>query len=203
MKLNQFAFLRAFCRWFSLQIEPPAECFFNTMENEIWLDSECVWYKVSNLWMVMNKKGVVMGVWKNKKGYRHCSLCPNGENKNKRISNLVALAFVENDDVLRKTQVNHIDWNKDNDCAINLEWTTPSENVRHAWRLWLCKVREWNNFVMRQKSVMQLTKEGILCRIYKNMMEAERITWVGTWSISSCCRGKTLFGGWYKWQYVI
>ena len=55
MKLNQFAFIRAFCRGFSLQTEPPTECFFNTMDNEIWRDTEYVGiYQVSNSGKVRN-----------------------------------------------------------------------------------------------------------------------------------------------------
>lgn len=48
-----------------------------------------------------------------------------------KISRLVALAFIPNDDIT-KTQVDHIDKNKLNDNVDNLRWVTPKENSRHS-----------------------------------------------------------------------
>lgn len=49
------------------------------------------------------------------------------------IHRLVALHFIPNFDEY-KTQVNHKDCNKLNNHYSNLEWTTPKENIDHAWR---------------------------------------------------------------------
>jgi hypothetical protein len=54
--------------------------------------------------------------------------------KAKRVHRLVAAAFVPGP---RKPTVNHIDGNKQNNVAANLEWTTHLENVRHAIRIGL------------------------------------------------------------------
>lgn len=54
------------------------------------------------------------------------------------IHRLVATAFVANPDPILKIQVNHIDGNKLNNCASNLEWVTQSENAQHAYRIGLC-----------------------------------------------------------------
>lgn len=49
------------------------------------------------------------------------------------LHRLVAEHFVPNDSPETKTQVNHIDGNRNNNTAANLEWYTPSHNVCHAY----------------------------------------------------------------------
>lgn len=49
------------------------------------------------------------------------------------VHRLVAETFIENDDPIHKTDVNHKDGNKMNNNVDNLEWASRSENVKHAY----------------------------------------------------------------------
>lgn len=63
-------------------------------------------------------------------GYLHVSLCK-GKQTFRAIHRLVAEAFLPNPE--NKTQVNHIDGDRYNNSAENLEWCTALENAAHAW----------------------------------------------------------------------
>lgn len=49
------------------------------------------------------------------------------------LHKLVAEHFLENPNPSTHTQVNHIDGNRYNNAVSNLEWCTPSKNVKHAF----------------------------------------------------------------------
>lgn len=71
-----------------------------------------------------------MTAWDNGKGYLIVSLRKQGKRKNHYVHRLVAMAFVENPD--SKKYINHIDFNKHNNNASNLEWCTQKENTNHS-----------------------------------------------------------------------
>ena len=67
----------------------------------------------------------------NGRGYRMAIFCVNSVKKPVYVHRLVAEAFVSgktND----RCHVNHIDGNRSNNNATNLEWVTRSENMRHS-----------------------------------------------------------------------
>ena len=74
-------------------------------------------------------KGKILKQW-HKFGYKCVILCKQGKCKSHRVHRLVAKTFLINH--LNKPQVNHIDGNKENNCIVNLEWTTGDENINHA-----------------------------------------------------------------------
>jgi len=64
------------------------------------------------------------------KGYYRVALFSHGKSKFIPIHRLVAEYFIDNPD--NKATINHIDGNKRNNYADNLEWNTYRENVDHA-----------------------------------------------------------------------
>jgi len=70
------------------------------------------------------------------RGYSMVGLHKNKRLYTKLIHHLVLNAFIgKRKD--KKFQCNHIDGNKQNNFISNLEWTTPSENVKHAFKIGL------------------------------------------------------------------
>lgn len=69
-------------------------------------------------------------------GYKTARIMVSGRKIHAKVHRLVAKAFIANDD--NKPAVNHRNGLKLDNCAANLEWVTPRENLHHAIRtgLW-------------------------------------------------------------------
>ena len=69
----------------------------------------------------------------NPDGYRWISVeKEDGKKTGLRVARAVAMAFIPNDDPINKTEVNHKDYNRANDCVDNLEWISHGDNVRYS-----------------------------------------------------------------------
>lgn len=79
---------------------------------------------------VRNKKSKKLKPRFDKDGYVLISIYCGGKQKNFRVHRLVAMAFIPNPD--NKPFINHKDGNKANNHVNNLEWSTQSENEKHA-----------------------------------------------------------------------
>lgn len=116
---------------------------------EIWKDIIGYegWYQISNLGRVKSlrrkrvKKGggyiviekEVIRKWHGQtNGYYGLMLHRDSVKQNFLIHRLVANHFVKKRKNKKANQVNHIDGNKANNAASNLEWVTASENMQHA-----------------------------------------------------------------------
>ena len=78
-------------------------------------------------------KGKISKQFLNQNGYPYVNLCKEGKVKQETVHRLVAQAFIPNPE--NKPYINHIDANIINAEAINLEWSTPSENTQHMLKL--------------------------------------------------------------------
>lgn len=75
-------------------------------------------------------KGIAKNPSTNRDGYLFVNLRRNGKQRMLLVHRLVAQAFVDNKQ--RKPEINHIDGDKSNNNAKNLEWVTSMENIDHA-----------------------------------------------------------------------
>lgn len=66
-----------------------------------------------------------------KGGYKRVTLWKSKRGKDFLVHRLVCAVFHLNAGM--KPEVNHIDGNKSNNCADNLEWVTYAENLQHAY----------------------------------------------------------------------
>lgn len=87
-------------------------------------------YYVARTGEIFGPKGDIMKPYKSNRGYLRLYLTVNGKRQQVSVHRLVALLFCPNPDM--KLEVNHIDGNKENNNASNLEWCTRSENEQHA-----------------------------------------------------------------------
>ena len=79
---------------------------------------------------VVGARGNTLSPDKNKSGYYRVTLSKEGKTKRVFIHKLVAEHYVPNEYNL--PIVNHLDGNKLNNHALNLEWTTHKDNLSHA-----------------------------------------------------------------------
>lgn len=108
-------------------------------EPELWkdvIDYEGL-YQVSNLGRVKslqtsNKKELIKSLHTAHSGYVCVTLNKKSKSETTYVHRLVAKAFHPNPD--NKKVVNHIDSNKANNNASNLEWVTYSENLKHSFK---------------------------------------------------------------------
>lgn len=76
------------------------------------------------------RDGRILKPTPDKKGYLRLRVTLNRERKCYKVHRLVAEAFIDNPQ--NKPQVNHINGDKTDNRASNLEWVTNKENARHA-----------------------------------------------------------------------
>ena len=91
-----------------------------------------------------------------KDGYLIVGLHNHGKSSNKKISRLVAQAFIPNPDNL--PEVNHKDENKKNNNAENLEWCTTRYNLTYGNRLNCSRGTNNSKHKLTEKQVLEIKR---------------------------------------------
>ena len=129
-----------------------------------------------------------------KNGYLEIGLMKNKRRKYFRVHRLVAIHFIPNDDE-EKTEVNHIDENKENNHVENLEWCTREYNMKHG---------------TIQQRITDSTRKTCAKRVrcvetgqeFESVGEACKQCGLKIANLSACLHGKRKTTGGYHWEFV-
>lgn len=155
-------------------------------------------YKKNNRWGVFDyqmKPGIQNG-WIGKDGYHRITLSGDNGRRNFLLHRLVAKAFVSG--YQEGYDANHIDENKDNNRADNLEWITHKENINHGTH----NARATAHNVGKRRSVVQLSLDGQELQRFESLLSASKALGIDVRSIGNVCKGKTKSAGGYRWRYA-
>lgn len=122
--------------------------------------------------------------------YASVNLSQDGKLSKITIHKLVAINFVPNPYGYK--EVNHIDENKSNNSANNLEWVDHSTNMRYGSR-----TRRATE--SRKRAVAQI-ENGEIIAVYESAVDASNHGFVAS-GITACARGKLKQYKGFNWMY--
>lgn len=141
-------------------------------------------------------------------GYCRVTLFKYGKPHSFTVHRLVATAFIPNPDKLK--DVNHIDFNKQNNNVKNLEWCSRSYNVKHAIKHnpnILAGIRRTSK--LARKPIIQYSLDGKFVKEYPSISQASKELGLSTSHICCVAKQKPEKGqiyirkssGGYIWRY--
>ena len=138
----------------------------------------------------------------NDQGYLRIGLRKDGKRKHKRVSRLVAEAFIPNPE--NKPQINHKNGDRTDNNVSNLEWVSVSDNIKHSYRVLKRKRSMLGKIGINNpnsKPVAQIMN-GKIIATFPAAKEAERITGISQGNISRCANKKIKTAGGFQWKYT-
>jgi hypothetical protein len=179
---------------YSLYISKLVREYFATEYNDNWVSvPDFSKYEVNSKGYIRHKTKLNILKPIELNGYL-CVRIVNDDNifKQMLIHRIVALSFLENDDI-HKIQVNHKDGNKHNNILDNLEWVTPQENTIHSI--------DSNLKTSFKREVHLIDLEGNIVFTFKSCIEAEQNTGFSNKHISRYCKEKSIWNKKFMWKY--
>lgn len=171
-------------------------------------------YIASYYWFVISNnswkwtKTIIMSPWDNWKWYKILFLYINKKKTRFYVHRIISELFCKKLDWYN--QVNHIDWNKNNNTASNLEWCTISMNRIHQFTILWHKTSFQSNHPdkgkfwydnKKSKEIHQYSKELVYIMSYWSIREAMRVTGVDSSDIWQCWNGKMWHAWWFIWLF--
>lgn len=164
-------------------------------------------YEVSDLGRIRSlvdnhrqRRERVLKLKTDKAGYLYINLYKKKNIKTYKVHRLVALAFVEGRDLFNN-QVNHINEDKSDNRAINLEWCTAKDNCNHGTR----NERMVNTLIKRQQCcipIVQLTIDYKFIKKWPGARSVQREIGYNQQNVTKCCQHKYSKTGGYRWFYL-
>lgn len=178
---------------------------------EEWKATEVDGYEVSDLGRVRSLErdgfagfrrarigGRILKQWITKHGYAQVELA----GKTFAVHRLVAMAF--HSSLEGRDDVNHVDGDRANNVAMNLEWVTPSENMSHSYRD-LGRRGPCTGLVggdhPASRPVRSVDMKTGAVRDYPSIADAVLDGFYSS-NVSKCCRGKCAHHKGRTWMYI-
>ena len=172
------------------------------MKNEEWRDVVGYEgrYQVSSMGRVKslkwNKERILKPITDHY-GYRVANLYTGGKRKTLKVHRLVCEAFQDNPE--NKSQVNHINEDKTDNRARNLEWATARENSNFGTR----NERIGKKLaIAKSRPIAQYTLNGKLLKVWPSAIEVQRQAGFSQGNIWQVANGNRKTAHGFIWRYV-
>lgn len=147
------------------------------------LKREIFWHKDKKKRPIRER---ILHCYLNGMGYRTVTLWKDGISKIYKVHRLIGFAFIPNLNNL--PEINHKDLNRENNNVNNIEWCSPSYNLKHSYDNSdrVSKIRGINarDCKLTEKQVLEIRKIRKLTNLsYKKIGDSFGLSWHSIWKI--------------------